>query len=136
LKFSPFNHNDYQPDIGITNEKPRTTMKLKESQKGSVTVLHLKGDLLGGTDIQEFKDKLKSLLDGDKKNILLDLADVTYINSSGIGMLIAGMTTVVQAGGKYKVANIEKNIKNVFVITNLIKVFETFDSLDKAVASF
>jgi anti-sigma B factor antagonist len=111
-------------------------MKLKESQQGSVTVLHLKGDLLGGTDIQEFKDKLKSLLDGDKKNILLDLADVTYINSSGIGMLIAGMTTVVQAGGKYKVANIEKNIKNVFVITNLIKVFETFDSLDKAVASF
>ncbi|MCS6988521.1 MAG: STAS domain-containing protein [Chloroherpetonaceae bacterium] len=111
-------------------------MKYGESEKGGVAILHLKGDLLGGPDIAEFKNKIKSLLDAGKKNILIDMADVTYVNSSGIGMLIAGMTSVAQAGGKFKICNVEKNIKNVFVITNLIRVFETFNSIDEAIASF
>ncbi len=111
-------------------------MKYTESEKNGVVILHLKGDLLGGSDIAEFKQKLKSLLDASKKNILIDMSDVTYVNSSGIGMLISGMTTVVQAGGKFKICNIEKNIKNVFVITNLVKVFDTFNTVDEALATF
>lgn len=111
-------------------------MKYSESEKNGVMILHLKGDLLGGSDIAEFKEKLKLLLDAGKKHVLIDMSDVTYVNSSGIGMLISGMTTVVQAGGKFKICGIEKNIKNVFVITNLIKVFETFNTIDEAVATF
>ncbi len=111
-------------------------MKYRESEKNGVVILHLKGDLLGGSDITEFKEKIKSILDAGKKNILIDMSDVTYVNSSGIGMLISGLTTVVQAGGKFKLCNIEKNIKNVFVITNLVKVFDTFNSIDEALASF
>ena len=111
-------------------------MKYKESEKSGVTILHLKGDLLGGSDIAEFKEKVKSLLNSDKKNILIDMSDVTYVNSSGIGMLISGFTTAVQSNGKFKLTNIEKNIKNVFVITNLVKVFETFSSIDEAIGSF
>lgn len=111
-------------------------MQYKESEKSGVTVLRLSGDLLGGSDIVEFKDKLKSLIDAGKKNILIDMGEVTYVNSSGIGMLIAGMTSVVQGGGKFKICNTEKNIKNVFVITNLVKVFETFNTVDEAIASF
>lgn len=111
-------------------------MKCSESEKNGVTILHLKGDLLGGPDIQEFKEKLKSLLAAGKKNILIDMGNVTYVNSAGIGMLISGMTTVVQAGGKFKICNVEKNIKHVFVITNLVKVFDTFNTIDEAIATF
>jgi anti-sigma B factor antagonist len=111
-------------------------MKYSESEKNGVMILHLKGDLLGGSDIAEFKEKLKLLLDAGKKHLLVDMSGVTYVNSSGIGMLISGMTTIVQAGGKFKICNIEKNIKNVFVITNLIKVFDTFNTIDEAIATF
>ncbi|MBC8043094.1 MAG: STAS domain-containing protein [Rhizobacter sp.] len=111
-------------------------MYLKESERNNVIILELRGDLLGGDDVSEFKTKVKSLADGGKKNLVLDLSKVTYINSSGIGMLVAGMTTVTQAGGKLKMAGLEKNIKNIFTITNLVKVFEVFDTTDAAAASF
>ncbi|NTV46834.1 MAG: STAS domain-containing protein [Chlorobiales bacterium] len=111
-------------------------MQLKDRQKGNAVVLELAGELHGGVETHEFKDKLKQLLDLGKRNFVVDLRKVTYVNSSGIGMLVAGMTTVTQAGGKFKLANAEKNIHNVFVITNLIKVFDTYDSVDEAVHSF
>lgn len=111
-------------------------MKLQEKESRGIVILSLSGDILGGDDVALFKSKVKSLLDADKKNIVLDLGGVTYVNSSGIGMLVGGLTTVNQAGGKLKISNIEKNIRNIFTITNLVKVFDAFETTDAAVASF
>ncbi|NTW50109.1 MAG: STAS domain-containing protein [Chlorobiales bacterium] len=111
-------------------------MQLKERQHDNAVILEMAGELHGGPDTHNFKDKLKQLLDLGKKNFVIDLRKVTYVNSSGIGMLVTGMTTVTQAGGKFKLANAEKNIHNVFVITNLIKVFDTYESVPDAIRSF
>lgn len=111
-------------------------MQLKERQQGDVVVLEMSGELHGGPETHEFKDKLKQLTGLGKKHFVIDLGKVVYVNSSGIGMLVSGMTTVTQAGGKFKLANAEKNIHNVFVITNLIKVFDTYESVADAVRSF
>jgi anti-sigma B factor antagonist len=111
-------------------------MNIKESTVGNAHVLELKGELLGGPDMAEFSTKIKSLLAGGKKNLVVDLSKVTYVNSSGIGMLIAGYTSAKTAGGSLKIAGAEKSISNTFVLTTLVKVFETHDTAAEAAASF
>jgi len=111
-------------------------MHVKEHEELGIVVLALKGELLGGDDYREFKDLLKQYISEGKTKFVIDLAKVTYINSSGIGMLVAGMTTVAKAEGNFKLANIENNIHNVFAITNLITIFEVFESVEEALSDF
>ena len=71
-----------------------------------------------------------------KKNVVIDLANVKFMNSSGLGMLISGFTTMKNGGGMLKLANATEKINSLLVITKLITIFEHFDSVDKAVESF
>ncbi|ACF14124.1 anti-sigma-factor antagonist [Chloroherpeton thalassium ATCC 35110] len=107
-------------------------MHVKEHEESGIVVLKLKGDLLGGDDYQTFKDTLKKYISEGKKDFVIDLRKVTYINSSGIGMLVSGMTTVTNAEGTFKLANVEQNIHNVFTITNLISIFDVYETLEDA----
>ena len=111
-------------------------MEIKERVVGGVSILDLSGKIvLGEGDIQ-LKERIKDLLGDGQKRILLNLADVNYIDSAGLGTLIGAYTTVKREGGSLKLVNLTKRIQDLLAITKLITVFETFDSEAEALASF
>ncbi|MCS6989089.1 MAG: STAS domain-containing protein [Chloroherpetonaceae bacterium] len=110
-------------------------MKFGEKQLGSVTIIEVSGDVLGGPDANELHDKLRQLLNAGKKNIVIDLSKVEYMNSSGLGMMTSALSTVKNGGGTLALANPAERIKSLLAITKLNAVFKTYESLDEAIAS-
>jgi anti-sigma B factor antagonist len=111
-------------------------MKIKTSERYGAVVLELKGNVMGGEDTKDFNDHLHKLIDDDKKNIVVDLSSVKFMNSSGLGMLIGGLTTMKKADGNLKLARVTEKIESLLIITKLITIFESFETLDAAVESY
>lgn len=111
-------------------------MKVKTYSKDGVEVLEPKGKFLGGADTGELDEKLYSLLGKGVKAVVIDLGSTDWMNSSGIAILIHHYKKFRDQGGQLKLANLTKNIEKILVIAKLTSVFETYDSLDEAVASF
>ena len=111
-------------------------MKIKTIEKYEAVVLELKGNVMGGDDTKEFNEVLHKLIDTKKTRVVIDLGGVKFMNSSGLGMLIGGLTTMKKAEGHLKLANVTEKIESLLIITKLIKIFESFDSVDEAVKSF
>jgi anti-sigma B factor antagonist len=111
-------------------------MQITERDSGAVTVLDLSGRITMGEDGNLLKDKLQSLLHQGKKNILFNLAQVSYVDSAGLGAIVSAYTTVTREGGSLKLANVTKKLQDLLSITKLLTVFETFDSEDEALRSY
>jgi len=111
-------------------------MKIKTIEKYKAVIIELKGNVMGGEDTKEFNELLHKLIDKGKTRIVVDLGGVKFMNSSGLGMLIGGLTTVKKADGIFKLANVTEKIESLLIITKLITIFETYDSVDKAVEAF
>jgi anti-sigma B factor antagonist len=111
-------------------------MQIAERETGSVTVLDLTGKITMGQGDTLLKDKLHSLLHQNKKNVLLNLGEVQYVDSAGLGALVSAYTTVTREGGNLKLLNVTKKLQDLLSITKLLTVFETFDSEDEAVRSY
>jgi anti-sigma B factor antagonist len=111
-------------------------MQIAERESGAVTVLDLSGKITLGEDGNLLKDKLQSLLHQNKKNILFNLAQVSYVDSAGLGAIVSAYTTVTREGGSLKLANVTKKLQDLLSITKLLTVFETFDSEDEAIRSY
>lgn len=91
---------------------------------------------MGGPKSEEFGKLLHSLIDDDKPNVIVDLGKVKFMNSSGLGMLIGGLTTMTKAGGDLRICRADNKIESLLVVTKLITVFKHFKTLDEAVASY
>jgi len=111
-------------------------MQIAERESGAVTVLDLSGKITLGEDGNLLKDKLQSLLHQNKKNILFNLANVSYVDSAGLGAIVSAYTTVTREGGSLKLANVTKKLQDLLSITKLLTVFETFDSEEEAIRSY
>ena len=111
-------------------------MQIAERENGAVTVLDLSGKITLGEDGNLLKDKLQSLLHQNKKNILFNLEQVSYVDSAGLGAIVSAYTTVTREGGTLKLANVTKKLQDLLSITKLLTVFETFDSEDEALRSY
>ncbi|RME00481.1 MAG: anti-sigma factor antagonist [Calditrichaeota bacterium] len=111
-------------------------MKLSEQEKDGVVVLKLAGKIMGGPDAALLNDKLHELVDQGKTKVVADLSKVDWMNSSGLGILIGGLTTMRNNGGDLKLACVTDRIQSLLMITKLLSVFETYDNLDAAVASY
>jgi anti-sigma B factor antagonist len=111
-------------------------MKIKTSEKYEAVVIELKGNVMGGDDTKNFNELLHKLIEEDKKQIIVDLSGVKFMNSSGLGMLIGGLTTVKKANGQLKLACVTEKIESLLIITKLITIFESFDSVDEAAKTF
>jgi anti-sigma B factor antagonist len=111
-------------------------MKIKTFEHYNAVVIELKGNVMGGPEASELNELLHKLLDSNKKNVIIDLAEVKFMNSSGLGMLISAFTTMKNGGGNLKLANSTDKIQSLLMITKLITIFENFDSIDEAVKSF
>jgi anti-sigma B factor antagonist len=111
-------------------------LQMTERQTGVVTVLDLSGKLTIDDGAEFLKDKIKSLIFQQRTSVVLNLADVTYIDSGGLGELVASYSSLRKAGGTLKLLNISRRNHHLLSITRLVTVFDTFDSEDDAVRSF
>jgi anti-sigma B factor antagonist len=111
-------------------------MNFKVSERYNCVVIEFKGNVMGGPDAVKLNEKLHELIEKDQTNIIVDLGKVKFMNSSGLGMLIGGLTTMRKAGGDLRLANATDKIESLLVITKLITVFKNYKSLDEAVESF
>ncbi len=111
-------------------------LDVKERQAGDVTILDLSGEVRIGEGSVSLRDSIRKLADGGRKNIQLNLGGVKYIDSTGIGELIANYTTVSRQGGQLKLLNLTDRVQNLLVITKLLTVFDTYDNEAEALKSF
>jgi anti-sigma B factor antagonist len=111
-------------------------MKMSSREESGVAVLQPKGKIMGGPDATLMHDKLHDYINQGKKQVVIDLAEVDWMNSTGLGILISGLTTLRNNQGDLKLANVTGKIESLLTITKLITVFETFDSVEEAVGSF
>lgn len=111
-------------------------MKMDEKTSGDIVVLQLSGKIMGGPDASLLNDKLHELIEVGKTKVVVDLGSVEWMNSSGLGILIGGLTTMRNSGGDLKLANITDRIQSLLMITKLLTVFETFETIEEAAGSF
>ena len=111
-------------------------MKINERNVSDVTVLDLEGKLLIGEGDELLREKINSLVEGGTTKILLNLGEVPYMDSAGLGEVVRCYTTVSRKNGKLKLVNLTKRLQDLLSITKLLTVFETFDDEGEAVKSF
>ena len=111
-------------------------MDIKERVVDGVSVLDLSGKIVLGEGDGQVRDRIKDLLSDGQKKILLNLGDVTYVDSAGLGALISSYTTTKREGGQLKLVNLTKRIQDLLAITKLITVFDTYDSEQEAIESY
>jgi len=111
-------------------------MKIKEKIEGDVAVIYVSGNLMGGPDTAKLHEKIKSLIADGLTKVVIDLKGVKWMNSSGLGTLMACMSSLKNAGGKLKLASVTDKVQSILMITKLIQIFETFENAERAVASF
>lgn len=111
-------------------------MQIAERAVGDVVILDVKGRITLGDGDEVLKDKVNAVVGKGQKKILLNLADVPYVDSAGLGEIVRTYTTVSRQGGSLKLLNLTKRISDLLAITKLLTVFETFDSEPEAVKSF
>ena len=112
-------------------------MQLSERRVGDVVIVDVSGKItLGDGGDQALKDKMRSLVQQGHTKLLLNLGDVSYVDSAGLGEIVQSYATVNKNGGALKLLNVTKRLKDLLSITKLLTVFETFDSEPEAVTSF
>jgi anti-sigma B factor antagonist len=111
-------------------------MKIETRTIGDVRVLDCSGKITLGEGTMAIRNAVRDILKNNGKKIILNLADVNYIDSSGIGELVSSYTTVANSGGSLKLLNLTKKIQELLAITKLLTVFQVFENEQSALASF
>jgi len=112
------------------------SVKLTTRQVGDVTVIDVAGRITLGEGSSVLRDAMRDMVSKNQKKILLNLGDVSYIDSSGIGELVSGFTTVTNSGGALKLLNLNKRVKDLLQITKLYTVFDVHEDEAGAIRSF
>ena len=111
-------------------------LTINRRQAGDVTILDLDGEVRIGDSSTALRSEIRNLVAAGNNKILLNLAGVKYIDSSGIGELIANYTTVGRGGGQLKLLNLTEKVQDLLVITKLLTVFDVYDNEADALSSF
>ena len=111
-------------------------LRMTDRDVSGITVIEIEGRIVLGEESNSFREKVKSLLAAGKKKIVLNLANVSYIDSAGLGTLVATFHSARSQGATLKLANLGAKFKEVLQVTKLMTVFDTYDNEAAAVASF
>jgi anti-sigma B factor antagonist len=111
-------------------------VRIQSRDREKVAIIDLFGKLMGGPDADTFRSTIRGLIDRGKKNIVVNLSSVSWVNSTGVGILITGYTTLRKSGGDLKLLNVSEKIQSILYVTKLNLIFECFDDEDEAVRSF
>jgi anti-sigma B factor antagonist len=112
------------------------SLKINVRENGDVLILDLNGRITLGEEAASLRDTLKEQIESGRKHILLNLADVSYIDSSGLGQLVSSFATVTSRGGQLKLLNLQKRLHELMQVTKLITVFEVYTTEAAALRSF
>ena len=112
------------------------SVKLSNRQVGDVTVVDATGRITLGEGASTLRDSMRDLAAKGSKKLLLNLSEVSYIDSSGIGEMVSSYTTITNHGGQLKLLGLSKRVKDLLQITKLYTVFEVFEDEASAVRSF
>jgi anti-sigma B factor antagonist len=112
------------------------SLKINIRETPNAAILDMSGRVTLGDGLSDLRDSIREALAGDQKNILLNLAEVSYIDSSGLGQLIGSYASVTNRGGQMKLLNLQKRVNDLMQITKLLTVFETYSSEEVALRSF
>jgi len=127
-------------NIGILEtaivRRQNVALRITDHDVNGVTVLDIDGRIVLGEESNAFRERVKALMAAGKKKIVLNLANVTYIDSAGLGTLVATFHSARSQGATLKLANLGSKFKEVLQVTKLMTVFDVFDSDSAAVASF
>jgi len=110
-------------------------MRVQDELRGDIVIVKLKGDMMGEPDTAAFREKIRELLEKGTKKIILDLSGVKWMNSLGLGALISTFTSVKSHDGEMVITNVTKKVESLFMITQLIKIFKHYDTVDEAIAA-
>jgi anti-sigma B factor antagonist len=111
-------------------------LQIVEKESSGVTVVELSGRVTLGEESNQLRTKIKDILARGKKRLVLDLGNVSYIDSAGLGTLVAGYTSSQSQGAGMKLANLTKRFREQLNITKLVTVFEVYGGVEEAVKSF
>ena len=111
-------------------------MTVNERTNGATTILDLAGNITIGESADILRDKVRSLLQQGRKQIVVNLAGVSYMDSAGLGELVRSHATATQQGAALKLTNVTKRLQDLLVITKLSTVFDSYDDEAAAIASF
>ncbi|MBD3161538.1 MAG: anti-sigma factor antagonist, partial [Candidatus Eisenbacteria bacterium] len=117
---------------GIDRRGPGGRMRFSQEREGGVLILRLEGQLMGGGEAEEVRDLLLSSIDQGTSRILLDMGEVSWVNSSGLGILIAGHLAARQRGGTMKLMNVGSRIDSILNVTRLSTIFEVYETEEEA----
>ena len=111
-------------------------MKYSVSEQYNTVVLTFKGKAMGGPSATDLSNDIKKLIDEGKTNVIADLSKVTFMNSSGLGILISTLTSLRNNGGDLKISGASDRIESLLIVTKLITVFDHYKTLDEAVKAY
>jgi len=110
-------------------------MKIEESLKDGIVILTIKGKMTD-PNVTDLHEKIKQLIDNDIKKVVIDLGKIKWINSRGLGVLIASHTSMINGGGALHIARAGEKINSILMITKLNTIFKTFDTIEEAIQAF
>jgi len=111
-------------------------MKIEKRKNGDVVILDIKGKILFGEGVEDLRQEIQKMVDSGEKKVLMNFADVPYLDSTGLGEVIRCYTTMKKNGGDIKIINLTNNVRDLLSVTKLITVFETYNNEEEAVKSF
>ena len=112
------------------------SIEIQQRDREGITIQDLKGRLTVGDEVSRFRDQLQKLINSGDRNIVLQMEDVDYIDSTGLGALVMAYTSMQKAGGKIKLLNLSRRGIELLVMTKLTTIFEVFDDEQSAINSF
>ena len=111
-------------------------MNMTEEKKQDVLILHLEGELMGGEDSKSFQERIYEAIREEMPQVVVDMQNVKWMNSSGLGILMAGLTTLRGSGGDLRLARVPERVRRPIEITKVDQVLQMFPSVEAAVNSF
>jgi anti-sigma B factor antagonist len=114
----------------------KKTMQIKKTIEKDAAQLVFSGDILGEADGAAVRSMIYNLAEADVKRVVIDLGDVRHINSAGLGSLVAGLITMRKSGGDIRLARVHDHVQEVLVITRLVQIFDTHESVKEALKAF
>jgi len=111
-------------------------MKIEKRKKGDVLILDLKGKILIGDGIDELREAINNAIKEKESKLLLNFAEVPYLDSTGVGEVVRSYTSLKKEGGSVKIINLTTKVRDLLSVTKLLTVFDTFEDEEKAISSF
>ncbi len=106
-------------------------MKYREKTAGDVAVLALNGKIMGGPDFERFHKDVKDMIAEGRRKFLFDMTGATWLNSTGVGIMVSAYLSIKSEHGRLVICGANKRIKGIYYVSQLDKIFETYDSVDE-----